>query len=1600
MDFAGYTPFPDKELGGLANYDDESQIPQGLATVVRNTRFRKRSPRTRDGYLHTMSYVPPAIAAETTIQSVKTVFSLQHLQLSAIALVGSSQGFTVGSQITVAGCSNPIFDGTWTLTGVSPNSLLWNIGANGTGTGGTATQTAVGAVDMTGVEALDVLVNNPQQRVIASDSNGDLLEESPVGSGELAPLSTPFTLPIGVSMQTSKAYNRIYCAFSNLMNALAPPMVLDGPTNVVAPVSQNPIGAIWTPGRNYLPGDVVRTSANPNRWFSCVLGGLAGAIEPTWPTLDGYMAPQTLSVQIINIELETGTAYCVVASSVGLQVGDSVTVAGSSNPAFDGTFILTNVFTGEVEWAQLGNETATGGTLTATTPVSSFPAQVTDPNGVSQWIEWTPGAVQFLPQPEAPELCISIKGQAGAPTGSIAAGQDVYFCFAYQNANGESQWTAPAAYANGVAADVLEIFFQQPGEVPGPATAAAYGAAGYGGPRMPQWLMSVLGASHPRISWPTLNCLNVYVAAVAHGAPAPQTYYQYASGAPCYEPVVISSIPTTGSLFAPRSTPNAGLTTLPFIGASGPRWLAVERIDLNDSLVPIDPGSPMQFTFLSSIAASGQANITFIQRTAAGIVTCTVDSLAGFNQGSQVIIAGVDDDSFNGTFTLTGVAPNQYGGATLLWTQTSSPALPASASGGGTATSASAASAFVTPQDLITNISRVSNVVTATVNSIQGLAIGTAVSVAGVVSDPSFNSPAGTSFILIAPFTPNLGGGGTITWDQTGADSSSSGTGVVSPTGAGTGTNAPQPVTEMWRSEYPVKAGYVYALMEANGTPEPPPPGFVVGAQIAVANMSDPSLDGTFQILAVAQNNAVQNGAGGGWYMIWLQAGAGTSGTGGNVTLVSGSGPTQAQGNITAIARAGGVVTATLDSTANFIQGAEVQVTAVPDGTYDGTFFLTSVSSTQLQWNQPGPNSSSTGGEVIQTSGGTQQPTPVAILPPGGVFIAEDIAAWSVEGAVQAGPFTFLPAQDPVTPFSASIQSIGVIDGAVTALLSSTSGLLAGNTIQVKGTPNGWFDGIFVLAEVAGNTVEWAGVGPGTGYAGGTVSLVPTQPTDAMGQNNPVAITSIQGFASGIVSAQIADVSNLEAGMCIQVQNVPVASFNGQFVVLSVNANQLPGSTTPLAGTATWQSSTTSVESATGGGYLVGLPGIILDAIDNDLADGDDVTPQLSTIPAPSCTNIYFAEQLNMMVYTIGQDSAHYFSNPGDPANIVSPGGILGVAESNGQRTRGIVETISGEIVSLKEKSGYEVTPGSSTPSQWGVSRRWFGHGPCGPRAWDTADDFIVYFDEDSGLYRYHNGQAMQVGQELQGTWDLINKLASAQVCVCVDNIRKEVHIGIPLGTSLVPTVDVVCNYFNGWEEPLMLTMTGEMMPNPRGRRWAVNDGATGGANFRFIKILDRKLASPPSPLIVKRQMVFCLAGSTGAPAYIDMSVPEQMNDNGLAINCQYQPSFAQSPTLETLVWDKMKLRALGLGALAPLCIQPITEDPAKSAAIAAVTVNLSDGLADSRQKAFSQVVTELFTVLYSNQDPGTGLPIANAGFELHRSVRYGKIRTSGTPEG
>lgn len=1522
MDFGGFTPFPEKELGGLANYDDQTIIPMGLAVVCRNMRFRRRSVITRDGFLHTMSY---------------------------------------------------------TVDESDPD---------------------VPPFDFTGIEALDVLVNNPQQVVLALSNRPALLRETPTGSGTLSPITTAFPLPSGVSMQTAKAYNRIYMAFSDLVDVLSPPEVLDGPTGVLGPISQSPIGAIWTPGRYYLAGDVVRTSQNANRWFRCIVQGQAGNTEPTWPTLDGYLADGAApTANIISVgwvaaipRRQPALNSATVDSTFGFVAGGSVTVAGNSNPAFNGTHTIYSVGSSGITWLSVSTLSGTGGTATQSSGLAaiSIPATVTDPNGDSQWVEWTPGFPQYLPQPEAPAQILSVKGEAGAPSGTIAIHKDVYVCIAYTNANGESAWTRPIVFTDTVVNDVLEVFFQEQNSVPGPTVPPTFGAANYGGPRMPNWLISSLNLSDPELAWPVLKCINVYVAAVDTGDDPPQGYYQYATGHQANEPVVVTSIPNSGTVYVPRLNPTAALSTIPYVGEGGTRYFTVGRIDLNESLVPIDSGSALLVNFLSSVTQPAKANIQFIQRSS-NIVTCTVDSLNGFTQGAGVIIQGVIDVTFNGTFQLIGAVPNQFGGATLLWAQTAD----AAASTGGTATNSTATDAFIAPQIAIGSIARATNVVTAVLASLQGIVDGAEINVTEV-TDVSFNTVPGSHFTITSVVASD-GGGGTVTWAQTAGNATSSG-GFVSPTGVATGNNAAQPVAFIVRNDFPAVAGKVLAaVFDPSGQPTEPPPGYGIGATVSVDGMTDSSLDGTFTLT----DSFTNPGKGGGWYAGWAQAGADQKlhDPAGTVTLESGTPFSQSRAVITAIARASGVVTATLTTIAGFVLGGQAAVDGVAKDSFDGIFTITSINvgSKQLTWSQNDINDSSSGGVVKQTAGGTEQPAPVAILPPGGDFIAQEFVALTVEDGSKQGPFFSIPTQSPDTPFTTDIISIGAINGTVTALLSDGSGIKSGNTIQIRGTTNGEFDGTFLLAQVSGNVAVWAGNGGSTGDAGGTLTLIPTLPMAELGQNNQQLISSMSRTASGFVSAQFDDVTLVAPGMRLQIVGGTDASFNEQVQILSVSQNQLPGSTTPLAGTVTWQSITMSPATESDG-YAVGLQGIIYDALDGDLADGTDVTAQLSSLGAPSCVDIFFSETLNMMVYTLGSDSSHFFSNPGDPGNIANPGGILGVAESNGQKTVGLREMVSGEIISLKQKSGYEITVGTDTPSQWGVSRRWLGHGPCGPRAMDAADDFLIYFDEDSGPYRYHEGVSSPIGQELEGTWARLNKDASEQVCVCIDTVRREVHFALPLDNSDVPNFDFVLNYFNGWEDPLMLTYTGELVPNPRGRRWAENDGAPNGGNFRLIKVLTRTLVDAPDIRVKKRQLVSCLSGVAiplGATSYIDMAVPDQrtdeLADNAQAIDWQYQPAFTQSPTCDNLQWDAFKGAYLGGALIAVQALTAADDAPTKD-----VVIDVSNGEVVTGSKAHGSLTSPLYGVNFSGRKNG----VAQKGWwgNILKLVRYGQKKTSGNP--
>jgi len=305
---------------------------------------------------------------------------------------------------------------------------------------------------------------------------------------------------------------------------------------------------------------------------------------------------------------------------------------------------------------------------------ASFVVDNAGPNQIS-WTEWTPGITAYVPAPEAPEQILSIKGEAGAPGGTIGNGLDVYVAIAYENANGESIWTVPIVYSNTAANDVLEVFFQKNGEVPGPVVPATYGAAGYGGPRMPSWLASIFfplvggtpavdPSTDPLIAWPAaFACMNVYVASVAHSAAAPTTYKLYAAAQSPGAPVIITAISGTGA-HTQLTVSTAPLTGLLFLGESGKRNLVVLRDDYNDSLSPADPGAVLSAQFLGSFSA----NITAIARNGAGLVTAELDDITQLAVGQELFVANASDATLDGgAFALLSIVPSVLPAGAVTW---------------------------------------------------------------------------------------------------------------------------------------------------------------------------------------------------------------------------------------------------------------------------------------------------------------------------------------------------------------------------------------------------------------------------------------------------------------------------------------------------------------------------------------------------------------------------------------------------------------------------------------------------------------------------------------------------------------------------------------------------------------------------------------------------------------------------------------------------------------------------------------------------------------------------------------------------------------------
>lgn len=323
---------------------------------------------------------------------------------------------------------------------------------------------------------------------------------------------------------------------------------------------------------------------------------------------------------------------------------------------------------------------------------------------------------------------------------------------------------------------------------------------------------------------------------------------------------------------------------------------------------------------------------------------------------------------------------------------------------------------------------------------------------------------------------------------------------------------------------------------------------------------------------------------------------------------------------------------------------------------------------------------------------------------------------------------------------------------------------------------------------------------------------------------------------------------------------------------------------------------------------------------DADLEDEEDVTDRLDVIAPQQCIDIYYSPANDRIVQTgvPGTYSGHWISLAADPESYYADTSEIAVGNDDGERAI-CAREYRGVLYSLRERSGFEMTPSTADPSTWDVNQRWSKTGPCGPRAVDVCGQFMI-FVHSSGLYKYESDFPENVSKEIPKFWNTINWQAQETIWVAIDVEQHEIHIGLPVGGSLVPNVVLVLNYEEGWANPLLFSRySGKEITIEAARKYSVwNIQAYLGQRIY------RSITGQPVPVEgtvdtdqeTQRQFISQLVyGSSAADGTIQAIQPGTYNDNGAGIDCQWEGTAAEQMLFQSKLAG-MNLNIRGNGTL------------------------------------------------------------------------------------
>lgn len=297
---------------------------------------------------------------------------------------------------------------------------------------------------------------------------------------------------------------------------------------------------------------------------------------------------------------------------------------------------------------------------------------------------------------------------------------------------------------------------------------------------------------------------------------------------------------------------------------------------------------------------------------------------------------------------------------------------------------------------------------------------------------------------------------------------------------------------------------------------------------------------------------------------------------------------------------------------------------------------------------------------------------------------------------------------------------------------------------------------------------------------------------------------------------------------------------------------------------------------------------------DEYLIADNSVTDRLKIIwPAP-CVHIAYHPSANRLFQTglYENFSGCRVSLAGAPEDYYGDTCDVVVGADDGQRAWGTIEYRS-VVYLMRERGAMTLTASANDPNTWAARSKWDKVGPCGPRAFDACDKFLIFVHQ-SGIYKFDETTPDLMTKEIPYWWQQVNWTAATTINVTIDHETHTVSINVPTGNSMVPDQRVLLNYEEGWQNPIHFsTYSGKEISTDSCRKYSIDDlSAFVGARIQ------RAIPSPPtfpqgdigvtltaSSFFVS-QLVFGSAGFDGTVQAVTLGI---FSDNGTGIDWQYE---------------------------------------------------------------------------------------------------------------